>query len=351
MANNTAFQDIYSTVQMQRVLEITFVPQDYIWKTFFKETNKSNTEYVQIDKFKHSRKLATFVAPVLQGRLVEKRGFYSDVLKPTYIKEKKVTQSYNLLRRPMGQSPYTPAKSPRAIAMEELGKDTAELKDRVFRRIEAMCAEVLLTGKLVVQGDGIDLAYDYQMPAANTWYVGGSIPTSWATSTADILGDIENAGDEVKKATGRVANVTLMGRNLFKHFRANEDIRALLDNRRILSGEMKLSVLPKGIHYIGNIAEMDYYVYVEYYEDDAGNLVNVFDPDSAVVTSTDLRASVEYGAIQDLEFAADIPAEWFLKSWLEKDPSAQMLLIQSAPLPVHHQMDGVIVLKPTTPTP
>lgn len=349
MPENVAFQDIFTSVKMQRVLEIAFVPQDFLWKTFFKETNKSNSEYVQIDKYKHSRKLATFVSPLLEGRLVEKRGFFSDVLKPPYIKEMKVTQAYNLLRRPMGQNPYMPIKSPRAVAMEELGRDTAELKDRVFRRIEAMCAEVMLTGQLVVQGDGIDFAYDYQMPADNQWTVANTkIPTAWSVSTADILTDIEEAGDLVRQNTGRVANMTILGRNLFKHFRSNEDIRAILDNRNFESGKFRNTVLPKGIHYVGNIAEMDFFVYVEYYEDDAGNLINVFDPDKAIVTSTDLRASTEYGAIQDLEFPVDIPAEWFLKTWMQKNPSVQPLLIQSSPLPVHHQMEGVVVLRPLT---
>lgn len=349
MPENTSFQDIYTSVKMQRMLEISFVPQDFLWKTFFREENKSQSEFVQIDKYKHSRKLATFVAPVLQGKLVEKKGFFSDILKPPYIKEKKVTQSYNLLRRQPGQNPYQPIKSPRAIAMEELGKDTAELKDRVHRRIEAMCAEILLTGKLVVQGEGIDLAYDYQMPADNIWSVTNTkIPVSWATTTADILTDIEDAAELVKQNTGRVPDTTILGRNLYKHFRSNEDLRQLLDIRRIVSGEMVLSSLPKGMHYLGSIAEMNYWVYVDYYEDDAGNLINVFDPDSAIVTSTDLRASIEYGAIQDLEFPQQLPADMFLKTWIENDPSAQFLLLQSAPLPVHHQMDGVVVLKPTT---
>lgn len=340
------FADLFSTANLQRALEISFVPQDFIWKTFFKETNKSQNKFIIVDKKYDSRRLGVFVSPLLEGAVIEKKGYFTDVLEPPYMKMKRITDAYNLLTRPIGQNPYAPVKSPRAQALEHLGEDTAHLKLRVMRTIEKMCNDVLLTGKLSIQGHGIDKSYDYLLPAANQFAVGAEIAVAWVNTTADILGDIEDAGDLIMKNLGVMPNITVMGRNVYKAFRQNEDIRALLDNRRVMLGQMDISILPKGVNYIGNIGEMDFYVYTEYYENEAGALVNMFDPDKCVVTSTDLRASVDYGAIEDLEFGGTVPMEMFLKSELRFDPSAQVLLLQSSPLPIHHQMDGVVVMTP-----
>lgn len=347
----TLFDELYSTANLQRALEVEFEPQDFIWKTFFKETNKSMQEFCVIDKKYESRRLAVFVSPLLEGAVISKKGYFTDVIHPPYIKMKRITDSYNLLTRPMGQNPFANVKSPRAQAMEELGKDTAHLKMRYHRTIEKMCNDAILTGQISVVGHGIDKNYDYQLPASNKLFVGSGITTAWSNASADILGDIEDAGDQIIKNVGRMPNITIMGRNVYKHFRKNEDIRALLDNRRVVIGSLNVDVLPKGVIYVGNIGNMDYYVYTEYYEDETGALVNMFDPDKVVVTSTDLRASVEYGAIRDLEFGGNIPTEMFLKSKMEFDPSAQVLLFQGAPLPVHHQMDGVMVLDPLNAAP
>ena len=343
------FQEVFDLVTMQRLLEVSFGPQQFMRKTFFSNVNKSATKYIQVDKYKHSRKLAAFVSPIIQGKLVERKGYTTDVFTPPYIKEKRVSRAYEMFMRPMGQNPYTPNKSPRTRAMGEMGRDLTELDERLQRRIEHDCCTLMLTGTLNLQGDGVDLVYDFGFPSANLWTVtNGKISLSWANSSADILGDIEDACDEIKKNTGRIPNIVILGRNMYKHFRSNEDIRALLDNRRILAGQMKIDLMPKGVTYIGNIGEIDYYQYVEYYEDDSGTLQNMFDPDTVLVTSTDLRSSLEFGAIQDLDFGMNVPAEKFAKTWREPDPSAQVVLLQSAPLPVHHQLEGNIVMKPTT---
>jgi len=343
------FQNNFDMITLQEVLEITFVPNMWLWDTFFPNQPPSQTRFIQMDKQKWSRRLAVFVSPLLQGHPVKQQQYTTDVLETPYIKEKTVTNAFNLLKRPKGVHPFQQARSPRMQAMEQLAEDTAMLKNRVFRTIEQMCANVLLDGTLDLQGLGIDLQYDYRLPSDNVFTVAnGKIPVAWSNTTSDIFGDIENAADLVRKNTGAIADITILGRNLLPFFRTNADVKELLDNRRIISGEFQNSIISKGVHYLGNIAEMDIYVYSEYFEDESGTIVDIWDADKSIVTSRSLLAGVEYGAIEDLEFAGQMAIDMFLKSWLEQDPSVQILLNQASPLAVHHQMDGVVTLRPLT---
>jgi len=347
MATQQEIADLFDTVFLQRALEITFVPQNFIWSTLFKESNTSQHDFIQVDEWEEPRQVATYTSPLQEGTVVEDKEFRAKIFQTPYIKENKITTALKILKRGLGDSPYGPTKSPRQKAMEKFGRDTAELKNRVFRRIELQANECIFTGIIIAQGKGVNVKADFEFPAAdNEWTVAnGKIPTVWTNATADILSDIENAADLVQQNVGDVANICIMGFKLFQLFRTNDEIKALLDNRRVVSGDLILDILPKGVRYIGNIGNMDFYVYVEYYRQPDGTLVNMFNEEFAIVTSTDLRASVEYGAIQDLEFG-DMETEFFMKSWIEEDPSVQILQLQSSPLTVHQQMKGVVVLKP-----
>jgi hypothetical protein len=51
---------------------------------------------------------------------------------------------------------------------------------------------------------------------------------------------------------------------------------------------------------------------------------------TVIITSADLEGTRCYGAIKDEE-AGFQAVPYFAKSWVEKDPAARMLLLQSAP--------------------
>ena len=348
------FSNAFGTAKMQRLLTVSFAPVTFIHSTLFRETNKTNNQFIVVDKEVRGRYLAAFASPLHKGVPVEKKGYFTDVFKPAYIKESKLSNAYDLLQnRQAGEDPYKPVKSARALAMAEMGKDITILDERYRRRLEYMCCQTILTGKVKAQGRGIDLQYDFQLPAENIWYVGSDpgISKSWTDISADILTDIENAGEVVKKNTGKIPNLVVLGRNIWKYVRKNDQILELLDNRRVDGNVINLDLLPKSVKVLGEIGGYNFVQYVEHYQDEDDNFHEMFDPDSVLITSTDLRASMEYGAIVDLDYASNQPAEKFVKSWREMDPSGQIVLLQSSPICVHHEMNGVMVLNPTKPAP
>ena len=75
---------------------------------------------------------------------------------------------------------------------------------------------------------------------------------------------------------------------------------------------------------------MKYYVYSEYYEDVDGVTKPLLPAGTVIGVSSDLGGIRAFGAIMDEE--ALIATELYPSSWVEKNPSARMIMTQSAPL-------------------
>jgi len=72
------------------------------------------------------------------------------------------------------------------------------------------------------------------------------------------------------------------------------------------------------------------------------------DPKKVILGSTVAKTARHYGAIQDVEFPGDVSVSRFPKSWIEKDPSRRILMVQSAPLVSLHQVDAFAAAKVLT---
>jgi len=59
--------------------------------------------------------------------------------------------------------------------------------------------------------------------------------------------------------------------------------------------------------------------------------------------SKDARCERHFAAIQDLDAMVTAAVKYFPKSWKNPDPSGQEIMLQSAPLPAPHQIDGFVV--------
>ena len=78
------------------------------------------------------------------------------------------------------------------------------------------------------------------------------------------------------------------------------------------------------------------------YYDEATETDKPLIPDNMVLIGcTNAYTRMHYGVIKDLE--ANAAVKMFPKTWLSKDPSAQYLLVQSAPLAGLHQVDAFLV--------
>jgi hypothetical protein len=328
---------------MLAALEQMQMPRTFLLDTFFKATETSQTEYVDIDIVKGKRKLAPFVNPLHEGKLIERMGYTTQTFKPPYIKMKKATTAQNYLNRASGESIYG-GMSPQQRLAQQLGRDLIELTDMITRREEWMAAQALTTGKITVKGDGVDAEIDFLM--ANDHKITLSSNDLWSDYTqSDPIANLREWKEKVGKDSGLVPELAIFGTQVLKHFLKNTQVTNLLDKTKVSLGQIVVSQLANGATYYGNIEGLDIYTYNEYYLDDNGDLQPMVPEDMIIMGSTRARAVRHYAAIQDLQ-AVLASVRYFPKSWEVEDPSVRWLMVQSAPLVCPHQIDAFINIKP-----
>lgn len=331
---------LFDTRAMIAALEQAKPAKTFFLDTFFRQTEAHTTRHVDIDIQKGKRRLAPFVSPKQQGKLVERLGFTTFTYSPPYVKPKMITTAEDILKRQMGETIYQNGMGPQEIAQKMLGKDLATLDEMIVRREEWMAAQALQTGKVAVVGDGVDDEIDFSM-------AGTHLPTLTSTDKWDDLThsqpieDLEDWAELIAKDSGLTADVVVMGSGTARKFLENANVQKQLNIWNQNLGRIEPGQIAPGVRRLGAInAVSTIYVYHEWYIDANGVEQPMMGDKLVLVGSSQARAIKHYGAIQDLECVGAVPR--FPKSWVEKDPSAQLLMLQSAPLPVPHQIDGFV---------
>ncbi|MDX8384668.1 MAG: major capsid protein [Ghiorsea sp.] len=311
----------------------------FLKDTFFKGKKTHATRSIELDIIKGRRRLAPFVSPHMEGVLVDRNAAASHTITMPYIKQKMVTEAGMLInQRTAGQTIYegTPQKRGQAL----LAGDLVTLRDMVTRREEAMAAEALVFGKVTVLGEGVDQVVNFLRPATHQ-LVNTATANAWDAAGIDIPAQLRNHARTIAQTSGQTATVCVMGNGAATAFLNNAKVLALLDNRRLDSGQIKVESIGAGASYLGYFQGIDFYEYNEWAEDANGVEQPLVAANQVVFGSPSKDNTMHYGAIQDLK-AGNWAVPYFAKSWEEEDPSMRFLMVQSAPLPAIHHIESVM---------
>jgi len=336
--------DLFDTRTMLRALEQMKPVRTFLLDTFFKTVETSTTKNVDIDIQKGKRKLAPFVAPRMQGKVMDRLGFTTRSYTPPYVKPKMVTTAQDFLTRSMGEHIYQAGDTAAQRAAKQVGKDLAYLEEIITRREEWMASQLLQTGKVAIVGDGVDDEIDFGMDATHIITLTGN--DLWSDQTNSTpLEDLRAWRRLILKDSGLNSTDVIMGSDAIDSFLDHPDVQNKLDTRRIDLGQIDPRQVPAGAIYYGRIKDvaLDLWVYDEwYYDEDTSTEKPLIDTKKVVMGSTQARTAKHYGAIQDLDFGGTASVPRFPKSWTEKDPSVRFIMVQSAPLVSLHQVDAFI---------
>lgn len=332
---------IFVTRTMLQALEMMFIPKTFLLDMFFKDTEQSTTKYVDIDIIKGKRRLAPFVSPLSQGKVVDRTGYTTKTFEPPYIKQKTPFTGADILKKQPGEIIYQGNSSPADRAAVQLGKDLLELVNMIIRREEWMASQALTTGKINVVGDGVNAVIDFLMAADHIVTLAGA--ALWSVDTGDPISNLRTWRQKCSQDSGLVPDVAVLGTDVIKSFLKNANVQKLMDKTKIAIGQINPQQLPSGATYYGYIEGLDIYGYDEWYLDTDDTLKPMVPVDKVIMGSTKARSARHYGAIQDLKATAAVP--YFPKSWEEEDPSIRWIMVQSAPLVCPHQIDAFLVAK------
>ena len=322
--------------------------------TFFSREKTFVTKSVDMDYKKGARKLAPFVSREIGGKVVPNTGYTTETYTPPFIAPDRVTTIDDILDRQPGESLYS-GRTPAQRAVIQMSEDFTDLREMILRREEWMCAQAMLTGKIVVLGEGVKDTIDFRF--TNLIDISKDAKRKWKGGTVqNKYADLKAWHEKVQKEGFTNCNVCIMASDVVTEFLMDEQIRKLLDVKNYALAVIKPTQKENNVTYIGTIHELglDLYQYNEWYVDDWTDPATPVElpmvpAGTLMMASTHAKYSMYYGAIsilnQKTEKWETVAGKYVPDTFIKKRPDRRFLSLQSAPVPVPHEVDSWLVAK------
>ena len=321
-------------------------PQGF-WLQWFPRTINSTTEEIRFDvQDLNEYRLAPFVAPNVQGRVMRSRGFSVRSFRPAYVKPKHVVDPSRAVPRMAGERPLGSLSLQDrfdAIVADNLRRERLVIENRW----DWMACHAIVDGGVTVAGEDYPTVYvDFGRDPSLTTILAGA--AKWDQPTASIMQDIQNSRTRSFNLSRSPVGKLIFGLDAWNAFtQANHpDVQLLLDGLRKGNQANFNSVgVSDGSPYEfqGIIAgfqgagRLELWTYNNQFEQLGPNGTYEFVPYLDQGTVVGIGMATEgirfFGAIMDKR--ASLQAlDMFPKQWDEEDPSVSYTMTQSAPLMV-----------------
>lgn len=325
--------DLFSTDVLLAIvddLRVASRPRQFLLQLFFPTLVEETSEEIHFDVQIGKRRIAPFVSPLAEGKLVESQGFRTDTFKPAYIKDKRVFDSDRPLKRVIGEA-LTGNLSPDQRLQSLLSQDLQDQIQMVLRRKEVMAAEALRTGKITVTGDGFPtIVVDFLRDATMTKTLTGA--NTWGSTGISPVNDVEDWGLEMLQLSGAQPMDVIFDVEAWRLFKADQNFKDAVDIRRATDGPVEIGPRAEvGGVFRGTLGNIRLWTFQDWYVNDAGNEVPIMPAKTVIMGSAAIEGIQHHGAIRDEESGFQA-REFWPKSWVQPDPSVRYLLLQSAPL-------------------
>lgn len=345
---------IYEPRTMMGVIRKLPPVHTFFRSTFFSREKTFVTKSVDMDYKKGARKLAPFVSREIGGKVVPNTGYTTETYTPPFIAPDRVTTIDDILDRQPGESLYS-GRTPAQRAVIQMSEDFTDLREMILRREEWMCAQAMLTGKIVVLGEGVKDTIDFRF--TNLIDISKDAKRKWKGGTVqNKYADLKAWHEKVQKEGFTNCNVCIMASDVVTEFLMDEQIRKLLDVKNYALAVIKPTQKENNVTYIGTIHELglDLYQYNEWYVDDWTDPATPVElpmvpAGTLMMASTHAKYSMYYGAIsilnQKTEKWETVAGKYVPDTFIKKRPDRRFLSLQSAPVPVPHEVDSWITVK------
>jgi hypothetical protein len=301
---------------------------------------------VMIERNNGKPMITPYVHPMAEGKIIPGQGSSLDTLKPAYLKDTRAFEPTKAIKRKAGEALGG------SLSMEQrykaiVAQDLSEMTEYFDRRKEVMAAEAIITGKLVIKGDGFDATVDFKRPSDHTFAL--QTTDKWDAVDSDGFGtapideQLETWASKLSKAGGGMANIVIMDPKAWALFRKNRLVRGkdygTLNLTRGSNTDLIVdpSLFEDGLQsYKGNYGSFEIWVYqAEYVNPEDGKSYNIMPDNTVVMVGNQVEGTRYFGAIMDVDVLR--AQESWVNSWKENNPSRQFYQLHSAPLMVPHR--------------
>ncbi|HET8686693.1 MAG TPA: major capsid protein [Methanosarcina sp.] len=339
---------IYDTNTLIQVVPNLKRAQKFLLDKFFPNLVVSDSEFVSIDVDVGKRRMAPFVSPLVEGKLVEQRRYQTNTFKPPYIKDKRAPDLRKPVRRQIGER----IGGTLTGAEREMANLEAEMTDQIDlleRRLEWMAAQALMNGSITVSGEGFPTTLiDYGRDAELTIALSSGVKwtaANFASGAASAKKDIENWQQSILKKSGAVVTDIVFTLGSWNAFQLDPDIKA---EAIIYPGLNKFGAgntinpgaeITRGAVYKGRWGQYDLWLYNDWFVDDANVEQPMLTDGQLVMSGADMMGTRAYGQIIDPAFNYEA-LPYAPKTWLENDPAQRFIMMQSSPLVIPSRVNA-----------
>lgn len=353
--------EIWETADL---LEVAYAddaaPPDGFWRDrYFSRPFYSEAQEIVFDQLPgRDRRLAPFVSPNVQGRVMRSRGSTMGSFAPAYVKPKHVIDPSKAIPRMRGEqlSSLLGGNGTQMTLEQRFDAHVAAAvvaeREMIERRIDWMACQVAVYGGVLVKGEDYPERYvDFNRDASLTLTPG--VGMTWDDPDSRPLLDLQQvrvAGFQLGRAPLRDV---IMDADAWAAFSVHETTQKLLDKMKGGSeSNFNTTGLSEGrpVEYMGYVAgpdgagRMDLWTYSNEYEDENGVSVPYMGSGHVAVLGDNLGGVCAFGAILDADAGLQaLPI--FPKSWKQDDPSAVVTMSQSAPLPAATNPNNSALIK------
>lgn len=340
--------DYYDPKYLRGVIQLIHPVKSFFKDRFFSESVKFPTERVSFEFYDSGMKIAPYANGHSGPVAIEHEGYSVKTYTPALLSVKRAITNDLIAQKLLGESPYNSGMSPESRAQEIAAQDLDELTAMIYRKQEFMCARVLQDGKLDIEGKGVHETADFNFQnientqSADKW-----------TSSYDLVGKLK-AKAQLIRSQGYNPDTLILGVDAANALIDNTKIQKLLDNRRIVSGQIEPKELETGCEYLGGLILpglfCDIYCDNEYYYDDATKSSKPYlDSDCAILIDSKVRHNMLYGAItyidQKSEQHVSEMNEYVPRTWIDIESSIKYISVSSRCLPCPVDVRSWAVMK------
>lgn len=347
----TANTFIYDTNVLIQVVPNLKRPTKFLLDKFFPNVVMSDSEYVSIDVDIGKRRLAPFVSPLVEGKLVEQRRYQTNTFKPAYVKDKRAPDLRKPVRRMIGErigGDMSGAEREQA----NLNFEMTDQVDGIDRRLEWMAASALATGTVIVKGDGfpavtVDYGRDSSLTVAKTGTAKWTA-ANCAAGNASPTNDIETWQRTILKKSGAKVTDIIFTTSAWEGFIADPLLKGAIYYPKLGDGGNTINPgaqIGLGAVYKGQWGQYALWIYNEWYVDQGteGGTTDTEYPMLAdgtiVMAGPDLMGTRAFGQILDPNFNyAALP--YAPKTWVTEDPAQRFIMMQSSPIVIPSRVNA-----------
>lgn len=338
---------VYDTNTLIQVVPNLKMAQSFLLDRFFPNIAMSDSEFVSIDVDIGKRRMAPFVSPLVEGKLVEQRRMQTNTFKPAYIKDKRAPDLRKPVKRMIGERIGGELKG----IEREMANLEAEMTDQVDilnRRLEWMAASALRAGAVTIEGEGfetvvVDFGRDPDLSVALT---GGAkwTPANVAAGTATPVANIEAWQHAILKKSGAKVVDIVLTTSAWAGFIKDEALKGAIVfpaqapfGNQINPGAQ----IEQGAVYKGRWGQYDLWVYNDWFVDENDVERPMLVDGDVILSGPNMQGTRAFGQILDPAFNYEA-LPYAPKTWVKEDPAQRFLMMQSSPIVIPSRVNACL---------